>query len=76
MWSTLRHASQKAVSAAIQSAAVARPTRPLGSHLEGGHGQDETCSAAQIGPQSLVKQNRCLLEKTASFRELMDVSSL
>lgn len=50
MWSTLRRASEKAVSTALQFAAVARPTGPLASHLERGHGQDETCSSVQIGP--------------------------
>lgn len=33
-------------------------------------------SVVQIGPWSLVKQNRCLLTKTESFSGLMDVSSL
>lgn len=49
---------------------------PTASHLERGHGEDETRSVVQIGPWSLVKQNRCLLTKTESFSGLMDVSSL
>lgn len=67
MWSTSRRASRKAVSAAHPSAAAAGPTGPCASHLERGHREDETCSAVQIGPWSVVTQNGCLLTKTESF---------
>lgn len=59
----------------LQSTTVARPTGPFASHLERGQGEDETRSARQIGPWSLVKQNGCLLTKMHTFAGLMDVSS-